>query len=477
MPEQIYLLHTKDELNSKAPAQRLKELLKNLFGEAVICKTQQVIKETPEYIRRAIEHIDKQRDPGTLKTVNATGGLKLMFAGLLPFISRADFEVIYLEINKKWIRLIADEVAPTQVRGEILDDVHECASDIPVIDLANTQAGNDVSLIWKADPLFGLPVEDIVAIIRRGITAGWNWAEIVSSYPELRSASSGAGRVFEHIFAAILKQFQRYATQGCMNAKLVRKSQLGETKEEVDILYNTGRKVICFDLTLRPISSKVENEVSHIDQLAKLSSNVHNLGGIGAQGVLVRPNWNGVDPSMKNLARASKVVIWDSESFGDLLGAISTLLEEELPESLEPIQALFARQQMEGRRLFCSPAKLPLLADGSTPVNEVNSIPGVLNLLPYISSVSVGKEPRPILLQVFPSVFMLQVHDTQLKSLNAGKPRELSIGTLKFKVLSFKKFPKTALIVFQNDPKTVKFAEIHEAMRWRGGKPPRIQVY
>jgi hypothetical protein len=98
-PDSIRILHTGDERQSMGPARRLKRYIgKSLMPEAAVRLTP-LEASTPGAVREAVASIRASAPDSSRWTVNATGGLKTMFAGLLPQVSEPGTEVFYTAIS------------------------------------------------------------------------------------------------------------------------------------------------------------------------------------------------------------------------------------------------------------------------------------------------------------------------------------------------------------------------------------------
>jgi len=105
LPTHIHIIHTSNESESARPAARLKQLAESVVAKGSWCELHQLPEESPQAVTRLIKNHLPAANLDSKITINATGGLKSIFAGLLPFFARREIEVLYTELGGAWLQL------------------------------------------------------------------------------------------------------------------------------------------------------------------------------------------------------------------------------------------------------------------------------------------------------------------------------------------------------------------------------------
>ena len=107
----LCIYYTDDQQRSAQPARRLMTFCRELYPKVRICVPAKALGITPADVQRQIRKWQEEL-PGRRWVINATGGLKLMFAGALECLELPDTEVVYRELSGDWYHI-------TRTRGGI----------------------------------------------------------------------------------------------------------------------------------------------------------------------------------------------------------------------------------------------------------------------------------------------------------------------------------------------------------------------
>ena len=334
----LHIVHSDDKRRSYQPALRLQSVSKLLFPE--LKPELHTTNAMPGDVYSTVAHLIDASPPDEKWTINATGGTKLMFAGLVPFVNRPSIELYYRDINC-WYRL---ETNPSgSLFTNPFPEADSVKVDLPVCNLIRAQVEAPQGAQWKA--IQSVPDLDLESIVSRGIETQWNWHALKKEFPNLTQKNHGF--VFEDIFAAIVKEAG--ATNFARNVELIID---GIVKQELDLVVSTGTEILVFDLKL---SSEPVGGVT--DQIKRVSDDAKRLGGIVARAIAVRPNWTDEGGTTKALAKAHRVEVWTQEDMGNIISLIVKSLK--LPEPngdsvIVSCRKLLQEVSRQGKRIFDS---------------------------------------------------------------------------------------------------------------------------
>lgn len=385
-PDRIHILHSGNERESAQPAKRLEKLVRSHLGRNTFCERHPIDQETPEAVTALIERLCGDLPAGCRKTINATGGLKAIFAGLVAFFDRPDFEVLYNEIVGGWHRLWIDGDRPGYVRSEPLPSTSVLADSLPAMSLVETQWDDVPAARWRGAPAPRVTAREWEGVLRDGFARGWNWIDLRTTHPWLvQNGRTQTGFLFESLFGGLLGLFPLASEQIAINAELVAFDPPGRVLEEIDAVVNTGRNLVLFDLKLRSEEEETRQNIAVVDQFSKVSKACDMLGGLGAKGILVRPNWPR-NEEHQQLARAFRVELWDQNAMSGLLGHVARTIGLAIPPELAGAVDLLREEAEHHSRFFASAPWLPRGETGMATCEEVESLPGLLDVSRYLQS-------------------------------------------------------------------------------------------
>jgi hypothetical protein len=270
IPDHIIILHTENTTESAGPAERLKDFTrKTLFSNTDISLI--LLKDsTPKTVKETVNSIITNAPSDARFTINATGGLKTIFAGLLPLVSLNNVEAFYREISGVWYRLLPPDEIGGAINLEKMD-IHVSTDDLPVLDLVETQFDKVPGKQWRGDKLPDINAKRLKDLVSLGFKLFWKWEHLAKLFPELTNASKQIpkGHIFERFFGAMVNHFMSHPNQAVLNARWI--GDDGSHSEELDLVVNSAGRIVIFDLKLSKGGS------AFIDQLAKVSDAVRRL--------------------------------------------------------------------------------------------------------------------------------------------------------------------------------------------------------
>jgi hypothetical protein len=156
------------------------------------------------------------------------------------------------------------------------------------------------------------------------------------------------------------RHFTKHPGQAVCNAKLVSEARPDNPLEELDLVVNSGGRILVFDLKLTN-----EEDTSVVDQMAKVAE-ARRLGGIGAVGVMVRPTWNQDSERFHLLARQFGITLWTQREMGGILGNLSKILRIPLPEFFKGLHEKLLSAAKRNKSVFSSRQSIPPVRPGRT---------------------------------------------------------------------------------------------------------------
>lgn len=361
--QSLTILYTNDQARSEEPSKRIAIVAKQIFPNTAVKRV--LTESTSQAVSTAVAAATAAL-PDSRWTFNCSGGTKTMFAGLLQQLETGQIEAFYLEVSGLWYSLHSEQ---KKLTCKNWSPGYQARVELPVRDLVNMQ----MTTLDGAELTAESPNEiDLRPLCQEGLDSNWNWAVIRSQFPQLTS-QFGAGFAFESFFAALVQ-----ACGGCNIAKNLKLSQ-GPTLFEFDLIVSTGQKLVLFDLKLTD-----EDKNPWIVQISRLAEDKRTLGGLGAEAILVRPNWS-FKKELAGLAKAHQLKLWTQEDMATIVPNIRRVLGTENCagpkfQIADEVDMLFQASDKAGKRLFSSP-RLP-----SSPLlkSSIEEFVGWLKLDPYV---------------------------------------------------------------------------------------------
>jgi predicted RecB family endonuclease len=352
----LCIYRTGDEKHSGKPAHRLKELCKELYPEIILHVPDKPLGLRPDDVQEQIRawqaRLGRRR-----WVINATGGVKLMFAGVLDLITEPETQVVYREFSGDWYALTRVE---GRIHSELIDVPVEETDAIPVAALVKAHWEPSEHVLLTCDPL---PPSSLsaLALTRAGVRCGWDWQR---TFAAVGDNSPGRGGVpFERFAAVVLRECG--VTNLVMNLKLTsRRGEKRQSLQEIDVVGNYGGRLVIVDCKLRSEeeeeAGQVESVMSQIRQAATTQS---HLGGRGARLILLRPN-RVFSEDERSLAQACGLAVLDADDAWHLFSRLADWLGiQALPADLREAEVevqksraagmtrAFARESLSVRRL------------------------------------------------------------------------------------------------------------------------------
>ncbi len=352
--EHLFIYQTSDEERSRKPAQGLRRLCEALYGQDIRVHVAEPLSHEgggdrsmlPQVVREQIE-IWRRQVPDHDLVINATGGLKLMFAGVLDCLHLERTQVVYRELGQQcWYRLELKGDVPHAERFEVPLDV---TNHIPVDKLVSCQWPGEGE--WGVRSVEPLPVDQLVDA---GFAHEWNWKDTFRACHLPHEENDGF--LFERFVAAAILELG--VQQVGVNAELWRLVEPPQDEPcnpvksvdvkvahalddvplvEVDIVANYGGRLLVVDCKLRCAQDKQAGKIMwQILQAAQIRA---GLGGQGAKIALVRPN-DTVSARQRLLAKWLHVDVLDKRNMFDFFTELQAFfgLSGPLPPALARAQ-------------------------------------------------------------------------------------------------------------------------------------------
>lgn len=356
----LCIYYTDDLQKSAEPAKRFARFTQKIFPNITVHLPGKPGGKLPQDVFQQIESWQKQL-PDRRWIINATGGLKLMFAGAILAMDCPNTEVVYGELSGEWFRWKKtgqqDNLQPFSIDPSITDD-------IPVRYLVQAQSSIAAGREWKCESPRHLP---IVELVKHGIETDWDWPDTFrrAGVSSQVNSQMQAGFLFEQFVAATLLEMGMKREQVDLNARLAEPN--GQSVQEIDVIANHAGRILIFDCKLRAESeerSRVESIGSQIRQAAAIR---RDIGGIGARLIMLRPGRNLRE--FGKLAREMGLYVIeprDTPQFFRLLAQYCGM-GPDLPPALESAQAILDEATKNGRCEFF--AKSLALTKGVTDIS------------------------------------------------------------------------------------------------------------
>lgn len=312
--DHLFLYYTKDLKRSKAPARKLELLVREI---APRCQTHPLVEPggaQPADVTLAIERwqLEVQADRWIL---NATGGTKIMAAGVFRFVGEADCTIIYRELDGHWyeLRRGSDD---RSIASHSIESKADLTDRIPVKQLLRLQAEIPEDAVIETHNAKKLPVFEIA---RAGLKCDWDWS-LAFADAGVKAGDRG-GFLFEQFVAAGLIEL------GVQNlaCNVLVKSADGKPLQELDIVCNTAGRIVVIDCKLR---SEEEEQVGRVEavtsQIRQAATTRRSFGGLAAAYVMVRPNRVFAAPE-RALASANNIQVIDATDCARLFSELATV--------------------------------------------------------------------------------------------------------------------------------------------------------
>ena len=313
----LFIYHTSDEERSLHPAQRLAQLAKTLYRDIHVHLAKGPM--TPDGVAAQIEAWKQQNAQCGWWIVNATGGVKLMFAGALEHVGTEHTQVVYRELTGSWFRLDREQdgIRATEIEVEV--DPAETDA-IPLETLLNAQRNPQMAPDATLQPAKRYDVEQLT---KAGIETGWNWQQM------FRLNQQG-GLLFERYVAAALLEMGLWNLQ----TNLILRGSEGQVLHEIDIVANHRGRILIFDCKLRPEEEEGDVVEPITSQIRQVAHTQRQLGGLGARSILIRPNrW--IEQELRDMAQAIGVVTIGQADAKQLFSNLARFAGADLPASLQ----------------------------------------------------------------------------------------------------------------------------------------------
>lgn len=307
----LCIYHTEDEHRSRLPAQRLEQLCRKLYGKAIRIHfpdqpptaPQEDIQSscspgggspsekqssglrsggpmkriTPQAVREQIRRW-QAAIPSRRWIINATGGIKLMFAGALECLSLPDTQLVYRELSEQeWYRIDQSaegvQITPISVPAWETDE-------IPVELLLHTQWQPPPGGQWSSSRPEKLPIKKLV---ETGLQNNWYWQATFAACGFEPKEQSGF--LFEKFVAATLLELG--VSNVVINAILSSSSR--QVLQEIDMIANYHGRLLIIDCKLRTKAEERHRVEGLTSQIRQAFTTRRELGGLGAELLLLRP--------------------------------------------------------------------------------------------------------------------------------------------------------------------------------------------
>jgi predicted RecB family endonuclease len=333
----LCIYHTSDKERSVAPAQRLQWLCNRLYPRIQVRLSGGIDAGhdggngdpliQPAAVRAQLRAWRRELADRRL-VINATGGTKLMFAGVLDCLDLPDSEVVYRELRgDEWYRLTRREDG---VQTERLRVPLEVTDNIPVEVLVRAQSAAlpDTKWIAREPPLLSL-----AELVERGLREGWGWTRL---------------RSFDGFAGAILRMFG--IKQVCVNGTL--RGSSGNILVEVDAIANHRGRLLL-------VECKGGRNSSLIEQIHRADALRRQFGGLNARALLIRTA-KPVPCAFHDLAAHAQLTVIDASRSMEFFHAVARFCNwtGELPREIAAAQELLDQASRNGvQNAFSQPRR------------------------------------------------------------------------------------------------------------------------
>ncbi len=355
----LCIYHTKDPLRSIQPAKRLEEFVQQVYPGIQVHLPSEPLGIMPHDVRNQVRLWQHQL-PGRRWIINATGGLKPMFAGAIACCDLPDTEVVYRELSGDWYRWVPSPEGPRPEPFSI--DIAETDS-IPIEALVKVQYNRPPDARWEVKPVRRLP---ILRLVQEGLKRNWNWPSMFQACGLPTNESDG--HLFEEFVGACLLELG--IQQVCKN--IILQGPERQCLQEIDIAANNRGQLLVIDCKLRTKEeegSRVENLTSQIRQAY---TTCRELGGIGARLLLLRPG-RIFSVEELELAEALRLQVLDNLQTMDFFRKLAKFcgFQDPLPPQLQDAQALLDQARSNGVQEAFSSTRWSGSLSSETPLESI----------------------------------------------------------------------------------------------------------
>jgi hypothetical protein len=276
--QHIFIYHTENEVLSVLPAQRLEKFCQARCPHVQVDYADGDGK--PESVVAKIEAWLEQY-PQHQWIINATGGTKLMFLGAASLIGRPQVSIIYRELKGPWYHLTNHN---DYLETLLLNIPPHVTDLIPLETLLRTlwwDEGTEIEL-RPPEPL------DIVRLTQLLIQHQGKWQDAFRACGVPLEAGDKDGILFERYVAGALLALGIPRQNIACN--VIKRTCAGQVLHEIDIVVNYRSRIFVLDCKLQGEGNDGGRGTQLMQQIRNLSDTVRRLGGVGAIGVLLRPN-------------------------------------------------------------------------------------------------------------------------------------------------------------------------------------------
>jgi predicted RecB family endonuclease len=361
----VCIYYTDDQRRSKQPALRLKEFCEKYIRDATIVMPHSPLGMQPADVTKQlgnwIQHFN-----GLKWILNATGGTKLMTAGVLRLTGEPGAMVVYKELTSGWFELLRDPDGRAIMAQPL--NIPPCETDaVPVSTLLETFWGGEG---WQVDVGIRPRRLPVVDIIRVAAENQWNWRRAFEERKiPLMEGREQSGFLFEELVAAILLEM------GVRNmvCNVSRKSVQGGVVQEVDIVANHGGCLNIIDCKLRAWEDEARGKVESItSQLRQAAHTRRELGGLGARLLLLRPN-RSLNETERQLAEAYQLEVIDAQECSTVITKLARFFGiNQLNETLQQAEKIIdeaVRKNLVPRLGAASP--LIEMCERASKINQI----------------------------------------------------------------------------------------------------------
>lgn len=374
--QKLFLLHTNDDLKSGRPARSIAKFLMSWNPDITVVLPKVSPENSSAGISRTL-HEWMDEHPNCDWVINASGGTKLMLLGVLDFASIKNVEVIYRDLTGKpgetWHSVKRVEEFGF-LKNTPIPIEENCTDLIPVETLVKT--------IWSDSGNFHVevgippPALDVEQITKYASLNSWNFKKAfqASGYPSQLSS----GLLFEQYVSSIMVNL------GIKNitCNAVRKTPLNKAVSEIDIIVNHQGKLTIIDCKMRSLEDENDGKVETLfDQIRKSHQVGSELGGLGAQVVLLRPN-RILSENELMLARSYRIEVFDAPKMPTIIDGFAKFFGVvKIPTHLLNVQKIIQASQENQFYPGMGPAPFKNdwdLQTRSTGIINLNSLLGKL---------------------------------------------------------------------------------------------------
>lgn len=318
--------YTANEKLSGQPACQLESLCKVLLPGVKVHRPVSPLGMEPGDVSKQIR---KWLDmlPGQTWLLNASGGTKLMTAGVLAVVGDRSCWVVYRGLAGDWFELQQNEDG-SGIRANRMDVPETITDQIRVADLVRVYWENSTCRVESGTKPEHVPVLELT---RAWIASRGRWADAFTrcGLPQARSQN-----LFEQFVAAVVSDLGvRNLTCNAVRVS----SQSGQHLQEIDLVANYLGRLLIIDCKLASADNgyrdrNVEPITAQIRQAAQTR---RELGGLGARYLLLRPS-TPFQEAERELAEASGLTVMDQTDCRSLFSGLRHFLgvPGDLPESL-----------------------------------------------------------------------------------------------------------------------------------------------